>query len=200
MQLALVVAACNSGRMETHRPFSPDPGARLSEALEAALEALKLALREEEGARTDPARRRWTGLGLVSALQAALVAALSGYDTAKEDAVQDPSHPDRIAPVALLLRRARSYAFLNDPERLELSGSRQRALDRIIAMRNAAVHALRVETPETFAADALAAVHLVRHLVLDAPAFGHGPARLQVVLIGDALNALQSVLSDDLRD
>lgn len=186
--------------MDTHRPFSPDPGARIGEALEAALEALKLAQREEEGARSDPARRRWVALGLVSALQAALVAALSGYDTAKEDAVQDPSHPERIAPVALLLRRARSHEFLNDPERLELSGSRQRAIDRIITMRNAAVHALRVEKPETFAADALAVVKLVRHLVLDAPAFGQGPARLQVVLIGDVLKALQAVLSAGVRD
>jgi hypothetical protein len=186
--------------MDTDRPFSPDSGARIREALEAVLEALKLALREEEGAHADPARRRWTSLGLVSALQAALVAALSGYDTAKEDAVQDPSHPERIAPVALLLRRARSHEFLNDPERLELSGSVQRALDRIIAMRNAAVHALRVETPETFAADALAAVHLIRHLVLEAPSFGNGAARLQVVLIGDVLNALQAVLSEGVRD
>ena len=186
--------------MDTHRPFSPDRGARISEALETALEALKLALREEEGARADPARRRWTALGLVSALQAALVAALSGYDTAKEDAVEDPSHPDRIAPVPLLLRRARSHEYLNDPERLVLSGSHQRAIDRIIAMRNAAVHALRVETPETFAADALAAVHLIRHLVLEAPAFGRGSARLQVVLIGDVLTALQALVSEDTRD
>lgn len=186
--------------MDFHRPFSPDPGARISEALEAALEALKLACREGEGARADPARRRWVALGLVSALQAALVAALSGYDTAKEDAVQDPSHPDRIAPVALLLRRARSREFLNDPERLELSGSQQRAIDRIIGMRNAAVHALRVETPETFVADARAAVQLIRHLVLDAPAFGPASVRLQVLLIADALKALQAVLSPDAGD
>lgn len=186
--------------MDTIPPFSADPQARITEALTAALEALKLARREAEGGASDPARRRWTALGLVSALQAALVAALSGYDTAREEAVRDLSHPDRIAPVAMLLRRARSAEYLNQPERLELTGSRQRALERLMAVRNAAVHALRVETPETFADDALAAVDLIAHLVLEAPAFDPAAARLQTVLIADELKALRAALAQSPRD
>lgn len=186
--------------MDTPQPFSPDPQARIAEALEAALEALKLARREAEGSLSDPARLRWTALGLVSALQAALVAALSGYDTAKEDAVRDPSHPERIAPVAMLLRRARSAEYMNAPERVDLPGRLQRALERIMAVRNAAVHALRVETPESFAADARAVAALVEHLVLDAPAFDAAKARLQIVLIGDELKALRAALAENPRD
>ena len=49
----------------------------------------------------------------------ALVAALSGYDTAKEDAVRDPSHPERIAPVAMLLRRALHCAGADGEARRE---------------------------------------------------------------------------------
>ena len=45
-------------------------------ALYAALQALKLARREADGAAQDPARLRWAALGIVSALQGALVAAL----------------------------------------------------------------------------------------------------------------------------
>lgn len=186
--------------MDMPSPFSADPQARIAEALEAAREALKLARREAEGAVSDPVRLRWTALGLVSALQAALVAALSGYDTAKEDAVRDPSNPERIAPVATLLRRARSAEYLNAPERVELPGSLQRALDRIMAVRNAAVHALRVETPESFAADARAVAALIGHLVLDAPAFDAAKVRLQSVLIGDELKALRAALAECERD
>jgi len=92
------------------------PRERIGPALAAVLEGLKLARRELAGAETDPPRRRWVPVALVSALQAGLVAALSGYESAREGDVTDPSQPDRIAPVALLLRRARSAEYLNPPE------------------------------------------------------------------------------------
>ncbi|MDP3458761.1 MAG: hypothetical protein Q8S09_05750 [Hyphomonas sp.] len=177
-------------------PVPEDRETRVRLALAAALEALKLARREAEGAAADPVRLGWAALGIVSALQGALVAALSGYETATTDAVLNPSQPEWIAPVALLLRRVRSGEYLNAPERLELSGRQQRALDRVIDVRNAAVHALSVGIPETFVQDVCIAVRLIEHLVLDAPAFDPAPVRVVSALIADELKALGAALRE----
>ncbi|MFN3609182.1 MAG: hypothetical protein ACK4Y9_08970, partial [Hyphomonas sp.] len=115
--------------MEPDRQFSHDPGIRIGDALEAALEALRLAGRELVGTQTQPERWRWVALGLVSALQAALVAALSAYASARPEDVANPPQPGRIAPVGLLLRRARSSEYLNAPERLDLTGAQVRAVE-----------------------------------------------------------------------
>lgn len=177
-------------------PVPDDRGLRVRMALEAAHEALGLARREAAGALQDTARLRWVALGIVSTLQGVLVAALSGYETAELEAVLNPSQPERIAPVAFLLRRARSGEYLNSPERVELSGSRQRALERVIDVRNAAVHALSVEIPETFAADVRTALHLIEHLVIDAPAFDPAPVRVITALIADDIAGLRAALSN----
>ena len=162
---------------------------RVEAALLAALEALGLARREAAAGQW-----RWVALGLVSALQGALVAALSGYETAEVEAVLNPSQADRIAPVALLLRRARSQDYLNPPEQVELSGSRQRALERVLTIRNSAVHALSVELHDTFGRDALAVLDLIRHLVVDAPAFLPRQHRVVAALIRDEAAALERTL------
>ncbi len=173
---------------------------RVEAALESAHAALGLARREAEGAAVDAGRLRWTALGLVSALQGALVAALSGYETAEMHAVLDPSHPERIAPVSLLLRRARGDEFLNPPERPEISGSDLRAIERVMAVRNAAVHALPAGVPETFASDARRVVALIEHLVISAPAFDSAPLRVITALISDELRGVQKALSGGPRD
>jgi hypothetical protein len=175
--------------------FPVDRELRVQLALDAAHEALRLARREAEGAKGDPARLRWVALGIVSTLQGSLVAALSGYETAELEAVVNPSQPERIAPVAFLLRRARSSEYLNPPERVELSGSRQRALERVIDVRNAAVHALSVELPQTFAADVRTALHLIEHLVVDAPAFDPAPVRVITALLADEVTGLRKALA-----
>lgn len=172
-------------------PLAPHREERVRRALEAALEGLKLAGREASGAAADPARLGWTALGLVTALQAALVAALSGYDTAAIEAVQNPSQPERIAAGSLLLRRASSEDYLNPPERVDLSGSQQRAVERIVAVRNAAVHSLGVEIPSSFASDARVTLGLISHLVLDAPAFDARSFRLQMTFLRDAVDAVR---------
>lgn len=176
-------------------PVPEDRGERVRLALDAALEALRLARREAEAAGEDAARLRWAALGLVSALQGALVAALSGYDTADTSAVLNPSQPDRIAPVALLLRRARSAELLNAPERVEINAARQRALERLIAVRNGAVHALPTGVPETFGPDARVAAGLLRFLVLDAPAFDPHKVSLLVAGFRIELDRLEQALT-----
>lgn len=168
-----------------------DREARLHAAVASAHEALCLARREAEGAVHDRARLRWVALGLVSALQGALVAALSVYETAGVNAVQDPAHPERLAPVALLLRRARSTEFLEPPEQIALSGSQQRALERVIGVRHAAVHALAVEVPESFAEDAQVTAGLIRRLIEGAG----GNLPVLRALAAAELDALQAALA-----
>lgn len=177
-----------------HSPVPEDRALRLRLAMDAALDALGLAVRESKISLDQPASRRWVALGLTSALQGALVAALSRYETAELDAVLDPSHPDRIAPVALLLRRARSAEYLDLPDRVELSASAMLAIERVIAVRNAAVHAIRSEVPASFAADVRVVTHLLRHL-LTAPTPAHqGGTPLQSALAQANLDWIEAAL------
>lgn len=181
--------------MDTDRQFSPDPETRIADALEAALEALRLAGRELAGTDTQPERWRWVALGLVSALQAALVAALSGYASARPEDVANPSQSDRVAPITLLLRRARSSEHLNAPERLDLTGAQVRGLEELVAMRNAAVHGLGFALPENPAALARTAVDVIRHLLLTHPAFDVSGFVLFLSLIDRELIALGTTLA-----
>lgn len=155
--------------------LSRDPVQRLEEALDGVVSALGLAVREAEGALGDPGRWRWVALGLVSALGAALVAALSGYDTASPEDVSDPAEPARIAPIALLLRRVRSGDYLNTPERLRMSRAGLRQLSRLLAVRNAGVHGMSFSAPDDSHELVAVARAVLRHLLIDHPAFD--PAR-----------------------
>lgn len=170
--------------------FSHNPDIRIAEALEVALEALRLARREVSGAATEPARWRWVAVGLVSALQAALIAALSGYASARSEDVANPSQPARLAPVALLLRRARSADYLNPPERLELRGSDARGLEALVALRNAAVHGLGGQAEADPRAPAQAAARVLAHLLLRHRAFDASRYGLLLTLIDQELTAL----------
>ncbi len=181
--------------MDTDRQFSHDPETRIGDALEAALEALRLAGRELAGVQAQPERWRWVALGLVSALQASLVAALSGYASAHHDDVASPSQPGRVAPVALLLRRARSPEHLNAPERLDLTGSQVRRLEQLVAMRNEAVHGLGFEVPENPAAIARTAVEVIGYLLRTHPAFEVSGFVLFLSLIDRELTTLGTLLA-----
>jgi hypothetical protein len=180
--------------METDRQFSPDAETRIGDALEAALEALRLARRELAGTAEEPGRWRWVALGLVSALQASLVAALSGYASASIEDVANPSQSDRVAPVSLLLRRARSSEYLNPPERLDLTGSQLRRLEDLVAMRNAAVHGLGFQLPANPRHVAKVAAGVIKHLMLDHPAFEVAGFVLFLSLIGRELTLLGAEL------
>jgi hypothetical protein len=170
------------------------PRDRIAPALDAVLEGLKLARRELAASDSDPPRWRWVAVGLVSALQAGLVAALSGYESAGEADIADPTQPDRVAPVTLLLRRARSAGCLNPPERLELSGRALRDIEAVIGARNDALHGLG-EAPEAHLYDAYRSVlQVLLHICILAPAFpatGHG---VILALIRDEISALDRAL------
>nr|WP_321359970.1 hypothetical protein [uncultured Hyphomonas sp.] len=171
------------------------PRSRIGPALSAVLEGLKLARRELAGSEADAPRRRWVPVALVSALQAGLVAALSGYESAGEGDVSDPSQPDRIAPVALLLRRARSAEYLNPPELLELPGRVVRDIERVVAARNGVLHRPdEAENPpenEAFRS----VLQVLQQVCLTRPSFpvtGHG---VILALIRDEISALQDALA-----
>lgn len=179
-------AACEAvNAMDYHPSVSSDPETRIRLALDGAIEALKLARREAEGAREDRQRLRWVAVGMVSALQCALVAALSGYDTATLEAVLDPPQDDRVAPVSLLLRRARSQEYLSPPEKLELTTGRLHAIERVVSLRNAGVHGLDAEPPESFFRDAETLLDVISHLAVHAPAFDVKTFRVQHIFLTD---------------
>jgi hypothetical protein len=177
-----------------------DRQARIAASLDSVHEALRFVHRELEGAATDPQRWRWISVGAVIALQGALVAALSGYETAEMDDVVDPSYPERYAPVTLLLRRARSTDYLNPPERLVLTGAAARRIEQVIAFRNGVVHGTSpdihgysesIHGPfrETFSA--------IQHVLLVHPAFEPGPHGLVTALIADQVAAITRRLLAD---
>lgn len=174
------------------------PRERIGPALATVLEGLKLARRELAGSEADPPRRRWVPVALVSALQAGLVVALSGYESAGEGDVTDPSQPDRIAPVALLLRRARSAEYLIPPERLELPGRTVRDIETVAAARNAVLHGIlngpgmagNLPVNDAFHS----VLQVLQQVCLTHPAFaveGHG---VMLALIRDEISALRQAL------
>lgn len=138
----------------------------------------------------------WQAVGLVLALQGALALALTAYDTADPLDVLDPAGRDavpKLAPVPLLLRRAGSADHLADPERLVLSRAERRDLAALVDLRNRRLHPI-ARLPQLgedeFAPMLVSAVRVLRHLLVDAPAFDPGPYGLDLVAIRDALAAL----------
>jgi hypothetical protein len=167
----------------------------VGQALRSAVEALRLARRELEAVDADPARWRWVALGLVTALQGGLVAALAGYETAEDDAIRNPSSPDRIAPTALLLRRARSDDYLAPPERVKLAAGQFRRIERVIELRNSAVHGLDFEVHDGVRDDIRAVLDLIEHLVFRHPAFDPKGYQLLLALISDEVRAIRGLLT-----
>ena len=155
-----------------------------------------MARREMSGTGEDAARWRWVSVGMVIALQGALVAALSGYETAADDDVVDPSSPERYAPVTLLLRRARSEEFLNTPERVEMTGSVLRQIERLVTFRNGVVHGLGADDDEGLAKGCRKVLGVVRHLVLSHPAFHAPQHHLVCALISDEISGIERLLAD----
>ncbi len=181
--------------MDYHPSVSSDPETRIRLALDGAVEALKLARREVAGAQGDRERLRWVAVGLVSALQCSLVAALSGYDTATLEAVLDSPQDDRVAPVTLLLRRARSQEYLSPPEKLEMTAGRLQAIERVVSLRNASVHGLDAEPPESFFRDAEILLDVIRHLAVAAPAYDRNKFRVQNIFLEELCAGLYQDLN-----
>lgn len=171
------------------------PRARIGPALAAVLEGLKLARRELAGSEADPPRRRWVPVALVSALQAGLVAALSGYESAGEGDVEDPSQPGRIAPVALLLRRAGSAEYLNPPELLELPGRVLRDIETVVTARNGVLHgpdgAENLPVNDAFRS----VLQVLQQVCLTHPSFPVAAHGVMLALIRDEISAFQRALA-----
>lgn len=163
-------------------------------ALLGALEGLKLANRELPWAGEDPERWRWVAVGLVTALKCALIAALSGYETASPGDTADLKDATRVAPLALLLRRARSERYLVAPERLQATAAEVEACLRLAAYRNQVVHGVAAERPDRIGGDCRRALGLVRHLLVAAPAFDPARHAVTAALISDEISRLQRQL------
>ena len=170
------------------------PRERIGPALSAVLEGLKLARREFEGSASDPPRLRWVPVALVSALQAGLVAALSGYESAGEGDVTDPSQPDRTAPVALLLRRARSTEYLNPPELLELPGRAVRDIETVVTARNAVLHGPGTSEIAQVNEAFHSVLQVLQQVCLLHPAFPVERHGVLLALIRDEISAFERLL------
>lgn len=163
--------------------------------LEEVAVALAFAAREVPACAEDPDRWRWVSVAMAKALQAALVAALSGYDTAAPDAVRSPSAAEQamIAPIALLLRRARSADYLDKPERLDFPGAVFANVDILLAYRNNALHGTRNTAPALNTDHLIAATKLITHLTCQHPAFPRALHALVLTRISDHARALLRV-------
>ncbi len=156
--------------------------------------ALMAGVREGLGLAVQPdLAPGWRAVGLVLALQGALALSLTAYDTAEPADVLDPaarSDAPRLAPVALLLRRAGSPDYLADPERLVLSRSDRRALATLVELRNRLLHPLaRPLQPDAAALAPLqdVATRVLDHLLIRAPAFDPASHALDLAAIRDDL-------------
>lgn len=177
-----------------------DRQARIAASLDSVHEALRFVHRELDGVAADSQRWRWISVGAVIALQGALVAALSGYETAEADDVVDPSHPERYAPVTLLMRRARSTDYLNPPERLVLTAAAARRIEQVIAFRNGVVHGTALGIPgdsESVHGPFRETISAIRHALLVHPAFEPRPHGLVSALIADQVAAISRKLLPD---
>lgn len=175
----------------------PDRQARITASLDAVHEALRMARREAAGIEADPQRLRWTAVGMIIALQGALVAALSGYESADAADVIDPSTPECFAPVALLLRRARSLDYLNPPERLELTASQVRQIEHVVTYRNGVVHGSSgggQADNESVMRGCRRIVQVVGHAVLAHPSFEAARHGIICALIADEVSGLERML------
>ena len=174
----------------------PTHAGRIAASLDSVHESLRMVQRELSGIREDGARWRWAAVGMVIALQGALVTALSSYETAQDADVEDPSSPDRFAPVSLLLRRARSAEYLNAPERVEVTGSTVRQIEHLLAYRNTVVHGLGVIEGEGVAKGCQRVLDVLRHVLLTRPAFQVSRHHLACALIADEMSRIEPLLRE----
>lgn len=140
---------------------------------------------------------RWLSVALVKALQASLIVALSGYETALPEDIRNPSaaQDDAIAPVPLLLRRARSADYLSPPEQLTLYGPQTRHIDTLLAYRNASLHTSPAHAAMPRTSHANTALDIIEHTILRHPAFPPQPHTLNLALITDHLRTLRVILA-----
>ena len=167
---------------------------KIAPALAGALEALKLAKREVAEVEQDPERWRWVSVGLVTALKCAAIAALSAYETAEDSDTLDLKSPTKVAPLKLLLRRARSDEFLLPPEQLPATARQVDAVLRLAAYRNEVLHGGQGDRAGSIARDADICVDMIRHFLRVAPAFDPSDHAVHCALVSDQLSAIGAAL------
>ena len=167
---------------------------KIAPALAGALEALKLAKREVAEVDQDPERWSWVSVGLVTALKCAAIAALSAYETAQDSDTLDLKSPTKVAPLKLLLRRARSDEFLLPPEQLSATAREIDAVLRLAAYRNEVLHGGQGDCAGSIARDADICVDMIRHFLEVAPAFDPSDHAVHCALVSDELSAIGAAL------
>ena len=138
----------------------------------------------------------WLAVGLTTALKAALMAQLRGYENAEAEDILDTERSGA-ASIRLLLRRASSADYLSEDHRLSLTSSKRSAILKLVALRNQTLHILPDEdTPQPADIPRLvrAAAEAIRHITLTAPAFDPSNHGVDLALIADYLVRIESSL------
>ena len=169
---------------------------KVDPALAAALEGLKLARRELDHVEQDSERWRWVAVGLVTALKCATLAALSGYETASAEDTADLKTRGKVAPLRLLLRRARSDRYLAPPEQLPATSGQVDAVLRLAEYRNEVVHGVLANRPSTNISDGQVAMDMIAHFVVRAPAFDPANHAVYCALLSDEVSAITQRLAE----
>lgn len=141
----------------------------------------------------------WLAVGLTTALKAALMAALSAYENAEAEDVLDTERQGA-ASVRLLLRRASSADYLSEEHRLPLTSSKRKAILKLVAIRNQTLHiladdgsAVLTEIPRL----AASSLEAIRHLTVSSPAFDIAKHGVDVALIADYLDRIETAVQGE---
>lgn len=162
----------------------------LYESLDALHEALKLIARDwEAGPTGKPAIG--VPIGMMLALQAACAAALLPIIDREPDVLAHPRDADRLGPPTMLLEHVRSYEYLSDALRLDISHIDERRIDMMQDWRNQTVHSLQTFAIPDAPACLELVIRIVRHLVTDSPVFASGGEGVLIALLKDDLKALE---------
>ena len=124
----------------------------------------------------------------------AAIAALSAYETANDADTLDLKSPTKVAPLKLLLRRARSDEFLLPPEQLPATARQIEAVLRLAAYRNDVLHGGAGDRAASIVGDANTCVILIRHFLEGAPAFDPSDYAVHCALVSDELTAIEAAL------
>lgn len=138
----------------------------------------------------------WLSVALTTALKAALMAALSAYENAEDEDIQN-IECNGAASIRLLLRRASSADYLSETHRLHLTSAKRKALLKLVAVRNQTLHILADDDAaqlEDVPRLALTAADVITHLTLTAPAFNVTRYGVDLALIADYVRTIRNAL------
>jgi hypothetical protein len=132
----------------------------------------------------------WIPVGLNMAVQMALIAALSGYDTAEYTDSMSNFEPNRSLELGVLMARVGKPRYLNPPERVVISAFEKACIKSLATKRNALLHG-SASLQAASLQECQTALKLIHHTLCEAPSFPPTLDPLRMALISDLIQRLQ---------